>query len=159
MDEYYKWYKDHGICVQCHQYNAAPNRVRCDVCLAQNAEAHKGQRANKEKMREYNKRMRAERKSKGLCIDCGKPICSKSKCYCIDCRLKALKRNKKTDNPVEYRVENGLCKICGKEPLIPGKKLCVKCYETVCNNLKQGENGREQYRDYMRKQNKLIFNN
>lgn len=34
----YAWYKSHGICVQCMQYDAAPGRVRCEVCLLTNAE-------------------------------------------------------------------------------------------------------------------------
>ena len=157
MDLYYQWYKEHNICVQCHEYTPAPNRVRCELCLAKDSERHKGR--NIKSRKEYLKKLRAERKSKGLCIDCGKPKCQQSKCYCIDCRIKALRRNKKTDIPIEYRVEKGLCKKCGKNPIIQGKKLCQKCYDTSCNNLKEGEAGRIKYREYMKNENKLIFNN
>ena len=63
------------------KYTSAPGRVRCEVCLAQNAEASERKIRNesseqseerKRKHREYLKRIRKERKERGVCIFCEK---------------------------------------------------------------------------------------
>lgn len=155
---YYNWYKENNICVQCHEYSPAPGRVRCEVCLAIDAERHKNQKKNDR--RAYNKKLREERKAAGLCIDCGKPQCKASICFCIDCKIKNQRRNEKKKNKrsVEFRLINGLCKKCGNEPLYKGK-LCERCYNVSMQNLKAGEEGRIAWRMEIKKQNRLIFNN
>ena len=49
MDENYKYYKEHGICPQCGIREHAPGRVRCEICLAQNAESSRRHRERKAK--------------------------------------------------------------------------------------------------------------
>ena len=162
----YEWYKSIGICVQCKKENAAPNRVRCEVCLEQNLSTQeKRRRVGTYKIsdrRLYNKNFREKRKAEGLCIDCGKPICSNSKCYCIDCSTKAKKRNEKNKSEIirSERAMYGLCYICGKEAL-NGKSVCEEHYETLMKNLQSiGDSDRTlKQRSWIKKQNRLIFNN
>lgn len=45
--ELYDWYKKMGICPQCGSNKAAPGKVRCEECLAKNAD---GARKQREKM-------------------------------------------------------------------------------------------------------------
>lgn len=72
----YQWYKESGICVQCLRYDASPGKVRCEVCLAKNAEVA---RKRREKMKsvsraeEYRK-MRESRKEQGDCVEWYDPL-------------------------------------------------------------------------------------
>lgn len=161
----YEFYKSQGICVQCKQEKAAPNRVRCEVCLVQNLSTQENRRkkgAYKYSNTGYSKKLREKRKSEGLCIWCGKPLCSKSKCYCIDCRIKNQKNNNARKNGIERseRESYGLCYICG-ETAMEGKNTCKDCYERCRNNLQLANNSKstKDRRDAIRKQNRLIFKN
>lgn len=60
----YDWYKSRGICVQCRRYNASPGRVRCEVCLAINAENSRKHRAKMQSVSqaERHKMLRESRK-------------------------------------------------------------------------------------------------
>lgn len=73
----YYWYKDHGICVQCGQRDAEPNRVLCVECKA-------GRKPDTEKFLKRYYRL----KEAGLCVACGKalPVDGQLKCY--ECREK-----------------------------------------------------------------------
>lgn len=104
MDENYKYYKEHGICPQCGVREHAPGRVRCEICLAQNAESSARKRLNEndneydtrmKKMRYYNRSTRSERKENGKCIWCGKPLSAYSSCFCPDCRIKNQRKNER----------------------------------------------------------------
>ena len=79
--ELYAWYKRMGICPQCGTNKAAPHRVRCEECLAKQAENADKQRKIRPRNtghKTYIKNLREQRKENGLCIWCGKPICSTS---------------------------------------------------------------------------------
>lgn len=156
--ELYAWYKKMGICPQCGTNKAAPNRVRCEECLVKNSESVKKYRKINpaESRRAYNKNLREQRKENGLCIWCGKPICSTSTVFCIDCKIKSKRRNEQKKSGIERpeRHEYGLCYICGK-PAVDGKKLCEDCYKRSCDNLPQSKEGNN-YRNWKRG-NELIF--
>lgn len=158
----YQFYKSHGICVQCGNYKAAPGRVRCEVCLAQNTES--SARRHREKpvsTKEYSKNLREKRKANGQCIWCGKPLSKNSKCFCPDCRIKNQRKNEKRKSGID-RTERpiyGLCYRCGKAPIIEGKKLCKDCYNSSLKSLEIGAKSEAtiQRREYIHKQNNLIF--
>lgn len=156
----YAWYRSIGICPQCGSNKAAPGRARCEECLAKNAESANKYREQKPKNgghSAYLKNLRTRRKQNGLCIDCGKPICSASTVYCIDCRIKNRIRNERRRNGIKRpeRHEYGLCYICGK-PSDEGK-LCGECYKRACGNLPHSRGGNN-YRNW-KQQNNLIFRN
>lgn len=170
MDKNYKYYKDHGICPQCGVREHAPGRVRCEICLAQNAESKhrqyeqetQEQRASRlSSVNTYRKKMRSNRKNSGKCIWCGKPLSTYSSCFCPDCRVKNQKNNErnKSDIPRSERTLYGICYRCGKNPVIPGRKLCETCYEQSINALKSAEKSEKtsERRNYIRQQNSLIF--
>lgn len=162
----YEWYKSIGICVQCRKEKAAPHHVRCEVCLEQNLSTQESRRRvgtyRRADRRSYNKTLRERRKAAGLCIDCGRPICSSSKCYCVECRIKNQKRNERRKEGLNRseRKQYGLCYICGKEAL-PGKAVCKEHYDTLVRNLEIAGNSDKtiERRNQIRKQNRLIFNN
>lgn len=158
--ELYAWYKQMGICPQCGTNKAAPNRVRCEECLAKNAEsANKRRKINPAPSRKaYYKSLREKRKEDGLCIWCGKPTCSSSTVFCIDCKIKNQRRNEQRKSGIDRseRKEYGLCYICGK-PAVDGKKLCEDCNKNLCGNLPQSKGGKNYKR--WKQQNELIFGN
>lgn len=158
--ELYAWYKQMGICSQCGTNKAAPNRVRCEECLAKNAESADKHRKIKPiaSRKTYNRNLREQRKQNGLCIWCGKPICSTSTVFCIDCKIKNQRRNDKRKSGTERseRHEYGLCYICGKRA-VEGKRLCKECYKRSCGNLPENKGGAN-YRNW-KQRNELIFGN
>lgn len=170
MDENYKYYKEHGICPQCGVREHAPRRVRCEICLAQNAESKhrqyeqetQEQRASRlSSVNTYRKKMRSNRKNSGKCIWCGKPLSTYSSCFCPDCRVKNQRKNerRKSGIPRSERPLYGICYRCGKNPVISGRKLCQTCYEQSINALKLAEKSDKtaERRNYIRQQNNLIF--
>lgn len=166
--ELYEWYKERGICVQCGTNTAAPGRARCEECLVKNAESSKKQRerrdssVRKESHREHIRQLRRERKEKGLCIFCGKPICSKSTVFCIDCYIKNQRNNDKRKSGISRseRPDYGLCYRCGSS-VNQGERLCDKCKKQSVENLKYADESEKTIhrRQIIRRQNKLIFNN
>lgn len=158
--ELYAWYKQMGICPQCGTNKAAPNRVRCEECLAKNAESADKHRKTKHIPNRitYFKDLREQRKENDLCIWCGKPICSTSTVFCIDCKIKNQRRNDNRKSGIERseRHEYGLCYICGKSA-VDGNRLCEDCYKRSCDNLPQSKGGKN-YINWKRG-NELIFRN
>lgn len=134
----YAWYKSHGICVQCMQYDAAPGRVRCEVCLLTNAEGAKRHRAKMQSVSQADRsrKLRESRKEQGLCIWCGKPRSSYSRVFCADCRIKNQRRNdaRKCGIARSERPAYGMCYRCG-QAISPGEKLCQECKTQSIANL------------------------
>lgn len=159
--ELYQWYKEKGICVQCGSYKSAPGRVRCECCLAKNAESSSKQRKKRgveerKKDNENHRIAREKRKQKGLCINCGKPQSKSSKCFCIDCRIKNQRKNDRRKNGISRseRYSYGLCYICGGKLDADGR-LCSVCKTRSTENLPK----ESKKNSYWRKDNKIIFKN
>lgn len=133
----YDWYKSNGICIQCLQYDASPGKVRCEVCLAKNAEGARRYRAKMQSVSraEKSRKLRESRKEQGLCIWCGKPRSNYSSVFCPDCRLKNQHKNdaRKGISRSE-RPAYGMCYRCGND-ILPGEKLCQKCKMQSIANL------------------------
>lgn len=148
MKDRYEWYKSKGICVQCGQKDAFPGYVKCPECIEKAEEASRKCWANKEKRIRYNKRGRerkreliSERKEKGLCPRCGKPIRNGTYIYCNRCRERknAAGRAKRGQSPGEHfreRIDRGVCMFCGGE-IVPGYRLCKSCLERCRDNFKK----------------------
>lgn len=126
----YEWYKEHGICVQCGQEEAAQHRVRCLECLAKNTT-----RKRKNMDPEYAKRKRRERQEQGKCVWCGRPRAKDSKCYCTECRIKNRRRlaEKRDGIARSERPAYGMCYRCGAP--INGGTLCDNCMAQSMANL------------------------
>ena len=170
MDENYKYYKEHGICPQCGAREHAPGRVRCEICLAQNAESKRRQFESETQqqrssrlsnMNTYHKKMRSRRKENGKCVWCGKPLSAYSTCFCPDCRIKNQRNNERRKNgiPRSEWPAYGICYRCGKNPVVEGRKLCKECAEENIKNLKKANDSEKtkRQREYIKKQNSLAF--
>ena len=77
----YWWYKNHGICTDCHSDNAYKGHTRCFDCRLKALSRNDNYRAKltdeqREKQREYKriygKALYHKRKQQGICVDCGK---------------------------------------------------------------------------------------
>ena len=135
--EVYHYYKEHGICVECHQEEAAKGKTRCLYCLSKRAEQRRERESKltKEELAEKNctrrekgKALRDYRKANGLCDICGKPVYKNySKCYEHYIYYKRYEKKRREKKNKGY-AELGLCRICG-EPTVGGKKFCAEHLE------------------------------
>lgn len=143
--ETYHYYKDHGICVDCHQEEAAKGRTRCLHCLSIRAEQRRKREsklteeelAEKNRIkREKSQKLRDYRKANGLCDVCGKPVYKNySKCYEHYIYYKRYEKKRREKKNKGY-AELGLCKICG-QPTVEGKKFCAKHLEQYRERMRR----------------------
>lgn len=109
----YQYYKEHRICVHCRKNDAFAGYVLCPACIEKDhmryhSFSEERKKEISRKGNEYNK----QRKLKGLCIRCGKPVCERSKQYCNEHRLKhnAYKQEYRRKHKV-YKTEEELAVI------------------------------------------------
>ena len=141
--ERYDWLKQHGICVNCGQNNSCIGSIFCPECgekaYNRNREYQSAHREEqRQRCKEYNKRLYAECKAKGLCQKCGKKAID-GKTLCLSCRIKQQKKkDHRWNNDIERSMRNelGLCYVCGK-PLQNHDKLCDNCYERASKRMKE----------------------
>ena len=143
--EEYRYYKEHGICVDCHQYEAAKGKTRCLYCLSKIAERGRArdsklteeERAEKNRIRRAkSKALRDYRKANELCDICGKPVYKHySKCYEHYIYYKRYEKKRREKNNKGY-AQLGLCRICG-EPTVGGKKFCAEHLEQYREQMKR----------------------
>ena len=136
INEYRKWAKAKGICVNCLNEKAWNGRTMCPECLDKHKERCERSRseASREQRRKYIKRKRELCIAFGVCRECFKRDV-KVRNKCLECYVKQVKRNKaKVNIPRERRIGLGLCYFCGNE-VIEGKKVCEKHYKIIYNNL------------------------
>lgn len=129
----YDFYKSIGICPKCKKRTSAKGRVRCEICLAKQAEntaRYREKHGQSPTQYESTKKLRAKRRAEGKCYWCGKP--SINGWSCIDCYIKE-KRRHKSEIPRTERPEHGMCYVCGAE--ITSGTFCDKCKETVTRNV------------------------
>lgn len=141
MNDYYAFYKSHGICVTCGQEKAKQGRVRCWRCLINQREHESEYRDQKSadererllaERREKSAALRAERKEKGLCPNCGRERFNKAYALCEKCRASAKKsaeRKRRADGimPNGFRGDGYFCAVCLKHVESEGSKLCNRC--------------------------------
>lgn len=135
--------KHAGLCTNCGAEDAYTmiGRSLCSKCaeyFAGKADEYRKHPDNREKVRLYKKQMREERKSAGLCPNCGKAKPSPGFVRCDDCRAYGrrvtMRYNDKKYGP-RPRGEYGICWTCNKREVIPGKRLCFECSEKAEKNL------------------------
>lgn len=141
----YHWYKEHGICVDCKEEDAAPGKTRCLNCLSIRAEQRREREsklspeelAEKNRIkRERGKKLREYRKANGLCDVCGKPAYKGySKCYEHYIYYKRYETKRRQKRNKGY-TELGLCRICGK-PTVEGKKFCAEHLEQYREKMRR----------------------
>lgn len=68
----------------------------------------------------------AERKSKGICVCCGKQKAEQGKIKCLTCKENQREYQKKSR---ELFDSLGICVRCGKEKQAIGFKMCPECIE------------------------------
>lgn len=168
MNEYYHWYKAHGICTGCFKEKAAHGKTKCLVCLSIDAEKQQQKRdaytPEQRKAASIQRGVRAklvqdERRAQGLCPYCGRKVRSDQK-QCDFCR--ARKRN----NAERYRRKHGVvpkqimyedetvCSTCGR-PVETGFKLCESCYQHCIEIGRTGRANRKTH--YWEKDNRITF--
>lgn len=85
--EIYHFYKDAGICVDCHARDAVRGQTRCPDCRDRHNQ-YRRQRTEQEQeqRRKYQRERYESLKGSGLCVRCGKrpPESGKSSCtFCL----------------------------------------------------------------------------
>ena len=71
-------------------------------------------------MSRYNSEKKKERREKGLCTICGKPVDDQNYVMCSKCR-------KEQRDDWRYYQSMGVCPKCRKNPLIGDEKMCLEC--------------------------------
>lgn len=88
---YYQLLKKNGICTQCGQRPALPDKVRCEECHKKDIEYNRNRRyKTDEDKKKQNKRVsnRYYRlKEQGLCVRCGQRPSLPGLTSCLQCRL------------------------------------------------------------------------
>lgn len=92
-------------------------------------------------MSHVTKKSWAERRTKGLCGNCGKTQAVAGRSLCERCKeavnysqkkyrmIHAVEISKRKSERYETLKEAGLCVRCGKIPPLPGKNRCESCIE------------------------------
>jgi hypothetical protein len=65
-------YRKIGICIACGCEEAEPGKSFCIECAEKNRLRCRNKHINKEKKRDYEKKLYADRKANGICVRCGK---------------------------------------------------------------------------------------
>jgi hypothetical protein len=90
-------------------------------------------------MDEKRKKWRCGRKEAGLCLQCGKPIGSRSVCYCDSCADYFNERSQERQSKLR---EDGVCVSCAKNDSEDGKSRCVVCLLEIKEKRKARTNKR-----------------
>lgn len=102
-----RWTEE-GRCDNCGGTITTPQRKKCDKCLDRQLEAT---RRNRGLWPSQDKNRYLQRKSEGLCVDCGKPSAARS--LCPGCLLTEKQRAIRTKNVVMQKY-GGSCVCCGE---------------------------------------------
>lgn len=141
---------EHHLCTNCYKEKTYGNERTCLSCRIkanERKQKRKGLITEEEynvikqryrlQSRDWKKRVTAERKEKGICVDCGQRKAINGKLRCGICLAKDRERhnlkNAELKDPTknrQYRLENHLCYTCGT-PLDRDSKstVCDKCHK------------------------------
>lgn len=135
-------------CIECKKQDAytLSGRQLCYECCEKAAIRRHNAAANDEdfykKQYTHKKIVREERKSLGLCVDCGKrPMESGDLCWFCREKKRAYDREyyHKTKKIVpDKKPDENICTRCKKNPRAFGIKLCSDCYEKTCKSAWMG---------------------
>lgn len=168
MNEYYHWYKEHGICTMCRKEKVEHGKTKCLVCLSIDAEKQQQKRnaytPEQRKAASIQRGVRAklvqdERRAQGLCPYCGRKVRSDQK-QCDFCRARKRAsqerfRRKRGAVPKQTMCEDeAVCSTCGK-PVKAGFKVCESCYQHCIEIGRTGRASRKTH--YWGKDNRIVF--
>ena len=153
--EDFRWFKNHGMCVQCRKEKAARGRTMCADCLDRHKEwARKYREREPERSRESSdichKRLYEKRKQAGLCVSCGSRPPKEGRVRCGIClarhRRSAEKiRRKRGQWSRQEMTEPGVCYMC-HAPSLPDKRLCGVCRGKALINLAKANMAIDHYK-------------
>ena len=121
--ERYKWYQSHGICGKCGQRSLVPGMKHCEECLYMFR-----MRYDPQKQAERVAKLKAERKEKGLCTQCGRPA-RPMRTTCIQCaeRAKSCDHRRYLTQYVHVVKAKDICFAHNcQEKVVDGKRFCPK---------------------------------
>lgn len=123
-----------ALCIECAEKQRIRDRKRSETISDEK---------RKELYRRNSERGRkryAERKTAGICVDCGKHKAVHGKVRCYDCLANGRRRSRKrrgNDIPRNERTEYGLCYICGKPVCEESGNLCKEHYDLLSGQMKE----------------------
>lgn len=142
--DYYHWYKDHGICVNCCTEKAVKGETHCLMCKMDRRERQKEYYSSLsiEDKRKRNLSSNAKKnwcRENRICYYCYKRPVAEGKKMCGICLAKNRERAKKDRIrhgaiPREMHNENDVCYFCGN-PADVGYRTCSDCRERCVKNL------------------------
>ena len=93
----------------------------------------------------YRRRLLENRKTNGLCIDCGTEL-DRDGVRCVKCNTK---HNEKNNADRKWYIENGICPVCRDNFLFGDEKVCLECGASkYAETMKSRERlGREHYNE------------
>jgi len=128
----YHWYREHGICVYCHQTDAVPGMQACADCFfkRQMRRIEKSGEEQRAKEAEQMRLRRARHKAQGLCSECNLPALDGQ----TRCKKHALFHRMYGRQAKVYVVlDLTRCSLVAcNEPVVPGKRFCAKHYREKC---------------------------
>lgn len=86
--------KEEGLCTRCGKRWAEAGRALCGPCREKKQKWYRDNNM-REYLHDYKVRQRAERREKGLCINCGKKLLPEEigvNTHCKTCRAKDMER-------------------------------------------------------------------
>ena len=128
----YHWYRNHGICVYCHQNDAVPGMQACADCFykRQMRRIEKSGDEQRAKEAEQARSRRAKHKTQGVCTECNqRALDGQTRCK------KHVMLHRMYDRQAKVYVISDLT-VCShtscNEPVVPGKRYCEKHYKEKC---------------------------
>ena len=93
----------------------------------------------------YQRRLLENRKTNGLCIDCGN-VLDRDGVRCVKCNEK---NNKESKEDRKWYRENGICPRCRKNIILGTENVCAECsaYEYEVNMNSRERLGKEHYNE------------
>lgn len=126
----YKEKKENGMCVRCGKRKPLTGFAQCPICIEYNY-AHNNWKPTQEQRKQYNDRekdLRQYRIQNKLCTECGKALTDTNFKTCLECRIKARRKQERYRSSKKVLgMECGTCIRCGK-PRKDGYMLCEEHY-------------------------------
>ena len=148
-----EFFISHGICPKCGKERLYGSYKSCDTCREKRRETRKSRPKTQEE-KDRAKMIYYDRKSKGLCTQCGKQayagrtLCAR---HLVNDRARV-----KYSNVLICRKLNNQCLWCEK-PVADGRLYCYECLERKAKLAEYARSCRNMDNHVWKNDNKLIF--
>lgn len=153
-----KFALEHHLCTRCFKERTYGDERMCLLCKAKAYECRQKRKElmseeeykefklkYRDKKVEQTKKVKLERKEKGLCVECGKRKAMNNRARCGICLAKDRERHnlknaelKDSTKNRQYRLENHLCYTCGTHLDKNNKStVCDKCHKIFSDGAKK----------------------